>query len=254
MSDLSVPGDINSVENVSSHERVLMILKIVAQFGRPVSAAELIAATGLAKSTLYRQLMMLKRWGFVFEADNFYAPGPVSLQLSLCFKAASLLRHHARSEMEKLCELTRETVAITVVVDNRAVCIDLVEAPQALRCSFEKGRSLPLRNGATAKCLLAHLPDNEQVPILQVEFPVDAQRNQMQDELKAIRARGYAASSGEVDEGIWGISFPLFASSGILLGVLSLMAPLQRAAAQQLLWLSLSAQTAQHINARLKAA
>ncbi|KAH1281105.1 hypothetical protein KXX11_004336, partial [Aspergillus fumigatus] len=39
------------------------LLALLAQRHQPMSAPELMAATGLAKSTLYRQLSLLRRWG-----------------------------------------------------------------------------------------------------------------------------------------------------------------------------------------------
>ncbi|NDL64752.1 IclR family transcriptional regulator [Acerihabitans arboris] len=252
MPDIPAQSQVDGVENISSHERVLMILKVLAQFGRPVNAAELMKATGLAKSTLYRQLVMLKRWGFVFESGNLYAPGPVSLQLSLGFNAVSMLTQYARPEMQWLSDLSRETVAITVAVNAQAVCVDMIEAPQSLRCSFEKGRSLPLRDGATAKCLLAHLPELDRKHILQAEFPDAAEKNDRQAQLEDIRTQGYACSHGEVDDGVWGISVPLFASGRFLLGVLSLMAPLQRVADRQPQLISLTTEAAERINNHLQ--
>ncbi|WP_413721776.1 IclR family transcriptional regulator [Sodalis sp. RH24] len=252
MSINSASMPVQGRENISSHERVLMILKVLAQFGHPVNAAELMKATGLAKSTLYRQLVMLKRWGFVFESGNLYAPGPVSLQLALGFNTVSLLTHHGRPEMQWLSDLARETVAITVAVDAQAVCVDMIEAPQSLRCSFEKGRSLPLRDGATAKCLLAHLPDLQQQSILQAEFPDPAERNDRLAQLQDIRTQGYACSQGEVDDGVWGISAPLFASGAFVLGVLSLMAPWQRAVDRQSQLISIAIEAAGRINKRLR--
>lgn len=149
---------LHSVEPVPISERVLMVLRLVASYGRPVSASELMTASGLTKSTLYRLLASLRRWGFILEVDKLYAPGPACLQLSLNFDSVTLLAQHAQEAMQRLLEQTNETVAVTVAMQREAVCISMLEPRQSLRCSFEKGRSLPLHSGATAKCLLAHLP------------------------------------------------------------------------------------------------
>eukprot|EP01034_Spumella_vulgaris_P046358 gene46358-57806_t len=68
--------------SVAAADRVLHVLAVLAQHGQPMSAAELMEATGLARSTLYRQLARLKQWGFVLESSGHYAPGPLSLQLA----------------------------------------------------------------------------------------------------------------------------------------------------------------------------
>jgi DNA-binding IclR family transcriptional regulator len=237
---------------LNTQERVLMVLMTLAQIGRPVSAQELMEQTGLAKSSLYRQLTMLKRWGFVFEANSLYAPGPVSLQLASGFDAASLLTQYAKQDMQLLSEQTRESVAITVAIQHQAICIDMVEGPQSLRCSFEKGRSVPLREGATAKCLLAHLPSREQESIVSIEYPEPQARADRQKLLQEIRERGYTVSNSEVDAGVWGVSFPLFTRNKYLLGALTLMAPSQRISHQQDHLIQLTLSAAKRINNKLQ--
>ncbi len=63
-------------------ERVLFVLATLARLERSVSIAELVAETGLAQSTLYRQLALLKRWGFVVDSNSEYMPGPMCLPLA----------------------------------------------------------------------------------------------------------------------------------------------------------------------------
>ncbi|MCG8709165.1 IclR family transcriptional regulator [Brenneria sp. 4F2] len=237
---------------ITAQERVLMILKTIAQYGRAASASELMKMTGLAKSTLYRQLAILRRWGFVMEIGGLYAPGPVSLQLAVGFDESALLAQCAQEDMRWLSDASQETVAITIAVERQAVCISMIEATQSLRCSFEKGRSVPLRAGATAKCLLAHLPEAELRHILPLEFPHPEQRAEVTRQLAAIRERGYAASDSEVDAGIWGVSFPLLTLNGKLLGALSLMAPSQRVSGKQADLIGLTASAVERIHLQLK--
>ncbi|MFE8116748.1 IclR family transcriptional regulator [Brenneria goodwinii] len=239
-------------EVITAQERVLMILKTIAQFGRPASATELMKMTGLAQSTLYRQLAILRRWGFVMESGNLYAPGPVSLQLAMGFDETALLTQCAQEEMRWLSDASQETVAITVAMNRQAVCVSMIEATQSLRCSFEKGRSVPLRAGATAKCLLAHLPEAELRHILPLEFPHPEQRAAVAQQLRAIRERGYADSDSEVDAGVWGVSFPLLTPNSKLLGALSLMAPSLRVAGKQADLIGLTAAAVERIHQQLK--
>jgi DNA-binding IclR family transcriptional regulator len=219
---------------VTTADRVLQVLAALAQQGRALSAAELMNATGLARSTLYRQLVRLKRWGFVLESDGCYAPGPLSLQLALGFDMASHLVRQARPGMLSLAEQSHESVGLIVAVNDRAICLDMVESQQALRCSFEKGRSVPLRAGASAKCVLAHLPPAERNAVLDSQHgPGTAARQAAQDELDAIRATAFAVSTSEVDPGVWGVSVPLFGAARQALGAVTLMAPIFRAEGQE---------------------
>lgn len=218
----------------ASTDRVLQVLAQLAQHGRAMSASELMERTGLARSTLYRQLGRLKDWGFVSEIDARYAPGPLSLQLALGFDLASNVMRVARPEMEALSRQSKESVGMIVAVNDRAICLDMVESRHSLRCSFEKGRSVPLRAGASAKCLLAHLPEGQRRAVLDVFHPPGGADWQAADaELAAIREAGCAASAGEVDAGVWGVSAPVFAAPRHAVGAITLMAPISRVQDQE---------------------
>lgn len=218
---------------VTTADRVLQVLAILAQHGQALSATELMERTGLARSTLYRQLARLKRWGFVLESEGHYAPGPLSLQLALGFDLASHLVCQARPDLQALAEQSHESVGLIVAVNDQAICLDMVESQQSLRCSFEKGRSVPLRAGASAKCLLAHLPEAARAAVLDSQHGADSTgRQAAQEELDAIRLTGFAMSAGEVDPGVWGVSVPLFGASRQAVGAITLMAPILRAQGQ----------------------
>ncbi|ADV00506.1 IclR family transcriptional regulator [Alicycliphilus denitrificans] len=214
---------------VPTADRVLQVLAVLARQGKTLSAAELMEHTGLARSTLYRQLARLKRWGFVLESDGHYAPGPLSLQLALGFDLASHLVRLARPGMLELAQQSQESVGLIVAVNDQAICLDMVESQQSLRCSFEKGRSVPLRAGASAKCVLAHLPEAARAAVLDSLWgPGTPARQAAQDELDAIRQAGFAVSAGAVDPGVWGCSVPLFGASRQAVGAITLMAPILR--------------------------
>lgn len=220
--------------SMATSDRVLQVLAVLARQGQTLSAAELMAQTGLARSTLYRQLARLKRWGFVLEVEGHYAPGPLSLQLALGFDLASHLVRQARPDMVALAQRSQESVGLIVAVNDQAICLDMVESQQSLRCSFEKGRSVPLRAGASARCVLAHLPEATRDAVLASQWGAGSAAYQSaRAELDAIRQTGYALSAGEVDPGVWGCSVPLFGASRQAAGAITLMAPITRAQGQE---------------------
>ena len=237
---------------VTTADRVLQVLAVLAQQGRALAAAELIEHTGLARSTLYRQLVRLKRWGFVLESEGYYAPGPLSLQLALGFDLASHLVRQARQGMVDLAQQSHESVGLIVAVNDQAICLDMVDSQHSLRCSFEKGRSVPLRAGASAKCVLAHLPEAARAAVLDAEYGAEMpERQSAQDELDAIRQAGFAVSAGEVDPGVWGCSVPLFGASRKAAGAITLMAPIVRAQGQEQALIRMAVVTAARISRQL---
>ena len=125
-------------------DRVLYVLATLARHDGPLSIAALAEKTGLAQSTLYRQVALLKRWGFVAEHEGEYGPGPLCVQLAWGFDQSSFLIHEAQPDMAALAAASGETIGLLVAVKDQAVCLDMVESQHPLRCSFTKGRGLPL--------------------------------------------------------------------------------------------------------------
>lgn len=236
---------------VSAVDRALSVLATLARHGGAMTAAELMARTALSQSTLYRQLATLKRWGLVLDVEGRYAPGPLSMQLALGFDLSSHLMQAARADMLTLAQQSQESVGLVVATNGQAICIDMVESQQALRCSFQKGRSVPLQaRGASAKCLLAHLPPGAANTAQEPSQP-DAALPMTDTELAVIRQTGYAVSDGELDPGVWGVSVPLFGTGKRAVGVLTLMAPSERARDKQATLIQLTVVGAARISRRL---
>lgn len=245
--------DIAQPSSKAGADRVLFVLATLARHGHPINARDLAQKTGLAQSTLYRQIALLKQWGFVAEIDGKYAPGPVGLQLAMGFDQASHLVHEAKLPMARLAAESGESVGLIVAVKDQAVCLEMVESQHSLRCSFEKGRGIPLLDGASAKSLLAFMPGSAARQIVtDLLGAKPGRQTQLFAELDRIRERGFVVTEGEVDPGVWGISAPLFRQPGKAAGTLTLMAPATRAhqKTQQLIDATLA--TARVISARLQ--
>ena len=224
---------------LAAADRVLHVLSVVARAATPLTAAQLVQASGLSRSALYRQLARLKKFGLLQEQAGLYAPGPLCLQLAAGFEQSSNLVHVVRPFLEQLSQLTQESAGLIVASHAHAMCLAMAESTQSLRCSFAEGQSVPLQRGASALCLLAHLPAAQRNALLtQQHGPDGAPREQAQQQLQQIRERGYVVTVGEVDAGVWGCSAPIFGARRRAVGALSLMAPAQRAAHQQDLWIA----------------
>jgi DNA-binding IclR family transcriptional regulator len=237
-------------------ERVLFVLATLAKLERSVSMTDLVAATGLPQSTLYRQLALLKRWGFVIDNNNEYSPGPMCLPLAWGFDQSSFLIQAAHTELKALAKASGESIGLLVTVKNQAVCLDMIESLQPLRCSFVKGRSLPLSKGASAKALLAFMGTPQRAAALewlcreQITGPQESA--DLEAELDRIRAQGYAITDSEVDVGVWGISAPIFQQARHAAAVVSLMAPNTRINNRTQSFIDMTVRVASRISSRLQ--
>lgn len=211
-------------------DRLLQILVALGQADEAVSAKELSLQLAQPLSSTYRHLKTLLRWGLAEDnGHGRYLPGPACLQLANKFDREALLVSQALPELKRLAELSRESVALMVPSNGQAICIELIDSPQPLRCCYQKGLAQPLLVGASARVLLAHMAPERSEAILN-EQGVDADGVEVyRQSFIAIREQGYAVSLGEIDDGIWGVSAPVVDSRNRLHGAISLMAPAFRA-------------------------
>lgn len=214
-------------------DRVLHALTSVARAGRPIGAKEIAADIRAPLSTVYRLLSSLKQWGFLQEHANsgLFEPGPSSVQLAWGFDQNAQLVTQSRDEIRALVQRTGESVGLLVPINDTVVCLSMVESDQPLRCSFARGRTHPLTRGASAKALLAFLPEAKAEAVIAGSDPESAAALHVQ--LQEIRRRRFATSESEVDIGVWGVSAPLISDAGRLEGTITLMAPVARIAGRE---------------------
>jgi DNA-binding IclR family transcriptional regulator len=223
-------------ESSSVIDRVLHALTSVARAGRPIGAKQIAADIGAPLSTVYRLLGSLKQWGLLQEHANtgLFEPGPSSVQLAWGFDQNAQLVIQSRDEIRALVQRTGESVGLLVPINDTVVCLSMVESDQPLRCSFVRGRTHPLTRGASAKALLAFLPEAKANAVIAgstLNDPESAAALHVQ--LEEIRRRRFATSESEVDIGVWGVSAPLISDAGRLEGTITLMAPVARIAGRE---------------------
>ncbi|MGP1615059.1 MAG: IclR family transcriptional regulator domain-containing protein, partial [Pollutimonas bauzanensis] len=204
--------------------------------------------------------------GFLFGnvpiiKDNFGIVTIAIIVLSLLplawgFDQSSYLVQEAHAELELLSRSSGESIGLLVAANNQAVCLDMVESQQPLRCSFVKGRGLPLCRGASAKALLAFMSHEGQAMALRrlrQEGVIAAEDlPELSKALKTIRAQGYATSDSEVDIGVWGISAPVFQQGSHAAAVITLMVPNTRISNRTQSFTDMTVRAASRISSRLQ--
>lgn len=209
------------------------VLEILLQFAQAqiLTAAQISTRTGIPASAVYRHLSSLVSAGLVAPANHRgqFSAGPATLRLAANFRHESIISSHISAKVQQLSDETQELAAYLVVSGGQALCVEAVEGPQMLRCSYSAGRAQPLHLGASAVSLLAHLPEIEQTEAIASLGLDAAAETALRRELEITTSRGFALSQGAVDSGVWGVSVPIFNPTGALSGTLSTMAPSVRA-------------------------
>lgn len=192
-----------------------------------VSAEEISQRTGIPVSACYRHLTELVRAGLAGQAPTRgrFCAGSVTVQLAENYRRAMLAGGAVLQRLARLASDTEELAAFLIASGDRVLCVEAVEGTRRIRCSYEPGLSQPLTVGASAHAIVAHLATERVEEIWDVHGLDDRERESLRAELSLVRDRGYALSLGAVDDGVWGVSVPVFNAAGELGGVVSTMAP-----------------------------
>ena len=105
-------------------ERILQTLVVFSEMTGPVTAHQLAERTGLPATTLYRQLQLLRQFGFVTDLgrEAGFIAGPVCLCLGAAAEGDGLLERIAPEEMRLLAKATDETVALMLPARQHVIC------------------------------------------------------------------------------------------------------------------------------------
>ncbi|AEY00060.1 transcriptional regulator [Oceanimonas sp. GK1] len=235
-------------EKTPSQDKVFALLSALAVAAEPLTARTLAERTGQPLSSTYRYLAVLTRWSLVQERHSgHYAPGPMAVQLAAGFEQHNSVLTWARPLLSELAVRTGESAALMMLSGRRALCVEMIDSSQALRCCYQKGHSQPLLRGASAKALLAFAEPSLREAVLAGLRP--AEQAALETELAAVREQGYAVSEGEIDPNIWGVSVPVLSSREHLLGGISLMAPAERVGPAAGQWIRWTCDAAQRLGA-----
>lgn len=213
---------------IESVDNALQVLMLFAE--RPaLRVTDVSNYLGVASSTAHRLLAMLQFRGFTNQdsATRSYVPGPTLDALAFALLRRFDLRTVARPLLERLNQDLGETVHFGRLEGTQVRFIDSIESSRALRVASRLGRSMPAHCTSTGKALLAALPE-EAVTDLYPEEVLPrltacsiGTRSALQAALRDVRARGYAVSHEESEEGVSSVAMSLRStrSSGLAVNV-----------------------------------
>ena len=190
--------------------------------------ADLLAATRMPRSSLYRFLALLEARGFLRRdpLTGQYGAGMLLYRLGNSAVWIQELRQAARSLMPSLAATTGESVYLYARDGANRVCVEAIESTRGpIRHAVKPGSVFPLHQGASGKVILAFLSDAERSPLLVGGV---ARRRGLPAEIIRIRQQGYAYSENELSPGAWGLAVPILDRAGDCVASLAVAGPLAR--------------------------
>jgi DNA-binding IclR family transcriptional regulator len=199
-----------------------------------LSLSELSRRTGISKASVHRLSHELLEWGMLERSGAEYRLGMRAFELGSRVPRFRVLRDAIRPFMENLHHATKETVHLVVRDGLEILYIEKIAATsQATKPSRIAGR-MPLHCTATGKVLLAYsaptlLDEVLARPLERLTPSTVTLPGMLREQIRKVRAAGHAIELEETAIGYCSVAVPIFGSSGLLLGALSITAPTFRA-------------------------
>jgi DNA-binding IclR family transcriptional regulator len=225
-------------ERNSTSDRTLDILSLFTDERPRLTASELAARLGTARSTAYRYLQTLTASGLVEEDGG----GGFRLGMRIFELARVARRSYGFADvvgpvLADLARATGETALLTRRHGAFVVCLDKHEADgRVLRISYERGSVFAPNAGASALILFAwDDPADLTARLKSVDLPhytpvTPASPAEIVAALAPVRAQGYLVSQGTLDPDAVGVAAPVRDSAGSVIAAVSVVAVASRVA------------------------
>jgi IclR family transcriptional regulator, pca regulon regulatory protein len=188
-----------------------------------MSLTEIAEATGLARPTARRLLLTLAELGFVRLDEGRFTLTPKVLQLGMAYVGSLGLWEVARPHLEALVAQTGESSSMAQLDGSDIVYVARVSVPKIITLRVVIGTRFPAWQTSQGKVLLAALdpdaltatlaePSRSGLPGSAYSTPPGPgalDRRAIDDELRTVRARGWALADEELAPGIRSVAVPV---------------------------------------------
>ena len=199
----------------------MSILSLFSYDEPALTLTEIVEATGINKTTVFRIVATLENAGYlVRDADTRrYRPGIKVLQLGFTAISSLDIRQVARPYLEQLSQEVGETVSLSVLDGMEIVYIDRVRNRQIVGVVLGLGSRLPAHCASMGKAMLAYLPPEElRRRLNQADLKPRTPKSlvdwtALEDELARVRQQGFAINDEELEIGLRAVAAPIWDSS-----------------------------------------
>lgn len=224
----SVSGFPPRPSGAETSRRTLRLVTFLAA-RQPVGLDALAAETGLNKSTAYRLLRVLQEEGWAERVPGGYRLGGGFMSLAAQAVPDAPRFQTARPTLQKLSDLTGETVTLHRQAGDLGVLILGAENNRwPLRLVTAIGEALPLVRGCSGQAILAFL-DPATAHAIVHRAGMNSEAEALERKLREIAGRGFATSYGSNHPGVRGIAAPVLpAASGAFASSVAISGPGER--------------------------
>jgi len=217
--------------SVQSVHRAVSILELLAQEGE-LGVSELGRRLGVHKATASRLVATLVGHGLVARNP---ATEKCRLGIGLAHLAGVALAgldlvRQARPVLEDLAGRTEETVNLAVLDGDQVLNVDQIAGTRSVVSVSWVGHRTPYHCTSNGKVLMAHLDDPQLDRLLALPLEARTPRtitdpDRLRAQLEEVRARGWAQTIEELEEGLNAVAAPVRRADGVVVAAVSIAGP-----------------------------
>jgi len=221
----SPSGD--STEFVQSLERGLSVIRAFDAEHSRLTLSEVATATGLSRAAARRFLHTLVHLGYMRTAGGRFELRPKILELGYAYLSSLTLPEVALPHLEELVEEVHESSSVSELDGGDVVYIARVPTKRIMTVTISVGTRFPAYATSMGRVLLAAQPE----PWLDAYLSTAALHhltghtittvNGLRQELRKIRAKGWALIDQELEEGLRSLAAPIRDADGTVVAAVN---------------------------------
>lgn len=217
---------------VKAVARTFTLLETIAE-NPHMGISDLARETGIAKATIYRFIQTLKDLEYLQSSSNEEG---FTLTMKLFKLGSSALEYQdliklAHPFMERLSDLSHETVHMAIRDGARIIYIHKIDSKFSLQMRSGIGRSAPLHCTAIGKVVVAW-EHQKKIDSMLKDYSWDpytektlTSKKDFLKELEVVRKKGYSEDNEENEDKVFCIAVPLRSHTGSVVAGLSISQP-----------------------------
>ena len=231
--------DRNFVESV---ERGLNVFSFIVNSKKAVGITQISKALHLSIGSVQRVTYTLQKLGYLRKDEDIqkYSIGNNGLVLGLGIVKGLDLKRIAYPYLKELSAEINETVNLAVLDGIQIVYIDRVKTGQIININLNIGSKLPVYCTSMGKSLLAFLPNDELLELLNkitlrpITPHTITTKARLLKELEKVKETGFSVNDKELDIGLRSVAAPVRNEYGTVVAAVNIAVPSSRVTFEEL--------------------
>jgi IclR family transcriptional regulator, pca regulon regulatory protein len=225
---------------VGSVRHALAVLKSFDKDNPQMTLSSVSERTGMTRAGARRYLLTLEHLGYLHKDDRLFRLTPRVLELGFSFLSAAPLVEIARPFLQAITRQTGEICGLAVLDRESMVNIAGSTVERTLVPTLTIGGRFNALYASSGRAVAAFLEPPEIEDLLkrcEIETLTSHSlktKEEIREELKAVRRVGYAVVDQEVEEGVRSVAVPLLNRSGAPLAAVTLLTNVATVSKKQL--------------------